>query len=88
MASMRIEIKSRGKWEEATLPITAEGLDAARKDFKAWVKDKPTGPLDGSWGALLDWWMKDRRPSWKFDAIDRCYLKYAVGLPSNRSRKP
>lgn len=86
---MNIEIKSHGKWESVQLPINAQDLEWARKDFKVWVKGKPTGPLDGSWGALMDWWMNDRRPEWKkFDAIDRCYLKYAVGLPSKRVRFP
>lgn len=84
---MNLEIKDTWDWKKVTLPISIEDLDAARKDFKEWVKSKPTGPLDGSWGALMHWWMDDRRPGWKrFDTIDRCYLSYAVGLPKNQIR--
>ena len=84
-ASMRIKVKSYRKWEEVFIPIGPEELALAREDFKSWVVGKPTGPLDGSWGALMHWWMNDRRPDWKrFDTIDRCYLIYAVGLPDKR----
>jgi hypothetical protein len=83
--TMNIRIKSDRKWETVELPIPIDEFTRARVDYEAWVADKPTGPLDGSWGSLMDWWMNDRRPEWKrFDAIDRCYLKYAVGLPLER----
>lgn len=83
--TMMIKIKSGRTWDTVELPIEIPELTRAREDFAAWVKDKKTGPLDGSWGALMDWWMNDRRPEWKrFNAIDRCYLKYAVGLPLKR----
>lgn len=82
-------MKDGSGWEIHEIPIDAEELRESREDFQEWVKSKPTGPLDGSWGSLMDWWMNDRRPQWKkFDAIDRCYLKYAVGLPSRRIRHP
>ena len=86
---MRIEMKDRGAWAVYEIPISAEELKTSRENFKVWVRSKPTGPLDGSWGALMDWWMNDQKPEWrKFDTIDRCYLKYAVGLPSRRIRHP
>lgn len=84
---MKLEMKSGRTWEYAEIPIDALELAQARADFKVWVKTQPTGPLDGSWGALMDWWLMKQRPEWKkFDTIDRCYLKYAVGLPDKRIR--
>jgi hypothetical protein len=86
-ASMRIKIKSYRKWEEIFIPIGRDELLSAREDFKIWVAEKSTGPLDGSWGALMHWWMADRRPDWKkFGTIDCCYLIYAVGLSDERVR--
>ncbi len=86
-----ITILLRGERERrftaVVLPVSWSELQQARAEYAEWVKTKDTGPLSGSFGALVSWWITDHRPSWKkFDAIDNCYLKYAVAV-SERNLK-
>jgi len=87
MNLITVTLKTGGGSLTTELPISHEELDMAREDFIRWVHDKAQGPLDGSWGSLMDWWMSERYEEWKrFDQIDRIHLKYAVGLPKNKVR--
>lgn len=87
MNLLRVALKDSAGfgWKTVEIPITLYELRLARLDFTAWVSGKSTGPLDGSWGALMQWWMNDQRPEWKkFDVVDRVHLTYAVGLPEKK----
>lgn len=76
-----VHVKTKGGPESVEVPISRDEWLDARIDFTQWVSDKSQGPLDGSWGSLMDWWMNERRPEWKrFDTIDRINLKYAIGI--------
>lgn len=86
MITILLRGENERRFTAIVLPITWEALQIARTDFAAWVEKKDTGPFSGSWGSLMDLWLKENRPDWKkrFDAIDQCYLKYAVAVsPKN-----
>jgi hypothetical protein len=83
MITILLRGENERRFTAVVLPVSWEDLQIARTDFAGWVSTKDIGPLSGSWGALMDWWIADHRPSWKlFDFVDQVYLKYAVAVSS------
>jgi hypothetical protein len=81
MITILLRGENERRFTAVFLPVSWDELLSAREDFTEWVKSKDTGPLSGSFGSLVDWWMRDRRPDWrKFQFPDLVYLKYAVAV--------
>lgn len=88
MITILLRGEGERRFKAVVLPVSWEQLQDARRDFSEWVKAKDTGPMSGSFGSLLEWWMTDRRPAWRkrFDLIDQIHLKYAVAVSEKNVR--
>lgn len=88
MITILLRGESEKRFKAVVLPVSWQELQDARTEFAGWVATKDTGPLSGSFGALMDWWIRDHRPGWRrrFDVIDTIHLKYAVAVSDKNVR--